>query len=305
MSKKNEKSLLNMIERERHRVAATATQGDVEWSQAQPNRSVAKMFVIMLAVHILVIAGLIIYDFATGGQRKVAKASPLPIVQPITHTAKAADQHPLGKAITAVDPRNDTPTVSSSSDHSQQTVAAATASPPLPVVNHAVQSTPVAAPVSNRPVSGMPTLSLGTTKVDLPDGTGAPMGPIKLPTANSPHAIGQPSIEPPKPVTIAKAEPVYTPPSPKAAPANTPPKQGDPEPRKPKVTQSKPAQSKPAPVAPAKVKPAVTRHTVGRGDTLSAVAKRYGVSRDALIKANNLKNPDQVVLGSRLIIPNK
>lgn len=51
--------------------------------------------------------------------------------------------------------------------------------------------------------------------------------------------------------------------------------------------------------------PGVTIHTVVSGDTLGAIARRYGVSIQALIDANNLTNPDRLSIGQQLIIPSQ
>jgi LysM repeat protein len=44
-------------------------------------------------------------------------------------------------------------------------------------------------------------------------------------------------------------------------------------------------------------------YVVQRGDILSAIAKRYGVTLAALQKANNITNPDKIVVGQKLVIP--
>ncbi len=44
-------------------------------------------------------------------------------------------------------------------------------------------------------------------------------------------------------------------------------------------------------------------HTVGPGETLSAIASAYGVSSRAIIQANNLSNPDRLRVGQKLRIP--
>lgn len=44
-------------------------------------------------------------------------------------------------------------------------------------------------------------------------------------------------------------------------------------------------------------------HTVKPGDTLHALAKKYGTTVAALVKANNLPRPDAIKVGQRLIIP--
>ena len=44
-------------------------------------------------------------------------------------------------------------------------------------------------------------------------------------------------------------------------------------------------------------------HVVKPGQTLSAIAKAYGVKTKDIIKANRLKNPDDLRVGQRIIIP--
>lgn len=44
-------------------------------------------------------------------------------------------------------------------------------------------------------------------------------------------------------------------------------------------------------------------HIVARGDTLSEIAARYGVSQDAIVKANGMDNPNMLYVGQKLIIP--
>ncbi|GEM_PF-1696313 len=44
-------------------------------------------------------------------------------------------------------------------------------------------------------------------------------------------------------------------------------------------------------------------HTVARGDTLSAIAAAYEVSTQALMRANNISNPNALRIGTKLVIP--
>ena len=44
-------------------------------------------------------------------------------------------------------------------------------------------------------------------------------------------------------------------------------------------------------------------HIVSKGESLSLIAARYRVSRAALISANNIKNPNLIRVGKRLVIP--
>ena len=46
-----------------------------------------------------------------------------------------------------------------------------------------------------------------------------------------------------------------------------------------------------------------TVHVVQAGDTLSAIATRYGTTTAALVAANRLTNPDHLAIGQRLLIP--
>ena len=49
--------------------------------------------------------------------------------------------------------------------------------------------------------------------------------------------------------------------------------------------------------------PQYTHYTVSPGDTLLGIAWHFGVSQAALMRANNLSNPDFLFVGQRLIIP--
>lgn len=66
MSKKKDKLLLNLLEGEKykHRVAMVNEEGT--FNQHEPNSNMARMFVVMLLIHVVVIGGIIIYDFMNG-----------------------------------------------------------------------------------------------------------------------------------------------------------------------------------------------------------------------------------------------
>ncbi len=59
--------------------------------------------------------------------------------------------------------------------------------------------------------------------------------------------------------------------------------------------------------------PPTTTTTVGRavryqvrsGDTLLVIARRFGVSTDAIVKANTILDPDRLTIGQTLVIPPK
>jgi LysM repeat protein len=49
--------------------------------------------------------------------------------------------------------------------------------------------------------------------------------------------------------------------------------------------------------------PVIVTHVVQRGETLSGIARRYGVSTQALVQANGLTSPNHVYVGQMLIVP--
>ncbi|MBX3017241.1 MAG: LysM peptidoglycan-binding domain-containing protein [Bdellovibrionaceae bacterium] len=48
-----------------------------------------------------------------------------------------------------------------------------------------------------------------------------------------------------------------------------------------------------------------TTYRVRQGDTLSSIAKRFGTTEAALIKASNLQNPMKLEVGQKLTIASK
>lgn len=55
--------------------------------------------------------------------------------------------------------------------------------------------------------------------------------------------------------------------------------------------------------SPAAMAQDAATHTVKAGETLSAIAKRYGVSQQVIISANNIGNASLIYVGQRLVIP--
>ena len=49
--------------------------------------------------------------------------------------------------------------------------------------------------------------------------------------------------------------------------------------------------------------PSVRIYIVQAGDTLWQIAKRYNTTMDAIVKANDIKDPNMIMPGQKLIIP--
>jgi len=45
------------------------------------------------------------------------------------------------------------------------------------------------------------------------------------------------------------------------------------------------------------------RHVVKKGESLGSIARRYGVTTDAVVKMNKIKNPNRIYVGTELVIP--
>lgn len=74
----------------------------------------------------------------------------------------------------------------------------------------------------------------------------------------------------------------------------------------PAPAHSRPSLSslKPSPLPPIKLSPSATVHTVAKGDSLSKISATYHVPISAIRHANQMTT-DTVVLGRKLIIPNR
>lgn len=77
-----------------------------------------------------------------------------------------------------------------------------------------------------------------------------------------------------------------------------------PAPKAPAPAPKAPAPKAPAPAAKKAPAPAAQRtYTVKKGDTLSGIGAKYGVSYQKIAKANNIDNPDLIFPGQKFIIP--
>jgi len=54
---------------------------------------------------------------------------------------------------------------------------------------------------------------------------------------------------------------------------------------------------------PSPTPPAPTEYTVLPGDTLSAIAERFGMTVDQIAAANGIEDPDLIIVGQKILIP--
>ncbi len=380
---KEKKLLLNLMsgERQRHRVALVTEEG--EWNQHEPNSGMARMFVVMLLIHVVLISGIIFYDYmgedetpqqaVTQAARAMSTPSGLPQTSPAIVSAQAqaaADTQQFDnyemrsgdsiKSIAAkfgateaeiskmnmidkglqigpgtmlrvpkqavpsaipVDPATLKP-VAVTDDVPKAIPVPVQDQPPVNVPSEAVKPADAPASLSAAALTPMslvapneapPATSSLSAAADTPATAPAPAAIVAAltPPAN-PRAVSllqenapvstKPKEEAKK---VAKAEPKsLTKPNPVPRPtqmlqriADTPPATKKAEPTK-KTTADAP------PKSVAKAAP-VRSHTLKSGETLYRLATKYGVSVDAIQKANNIKNPNSMRDGMKVVIPVK
>ena len=71
------------------------------------------------------------------------------------------------------------------------------------------------------------------------------------------------------------------------------------------TNSSVPALASAAPAASTLPGGAAFTHTIASGESLYTIARRYEVTTQALVQANNLSSPDKIVVGQKVIIPGR
>lgn len=386
---KEAKLLLNLMdgERHRHRVALVTEEG--EWNQHEPNSGMARMFVVMLLIHVVLIGGIIIYDFmgsddkpqqtVTQAARALNSSSGLPVTAPEVVSAQARavadteqydnyEMHSgdsiksiaakfgtteaeitrlnmidkglqIGPGTTLRVPKQAVPSAIPVDPKTLRPVAAkddtpkaipvtrdqppATAKVPSEAVKPsdapASLSAATMAPISPlTPLEAPPATTSLVAAADTPATAPAPAAQVAaLPRPSNPHALSLLEENAPKadaskpreePKQMAKAEA-----KPLAKPTPVPPptqmlKKIAEAPPATKKTEKAESTKKPSADAPPKTaaKAGASRtHTLKSGETLYRLASKYGVSVAAIQKANNIKNPNAMRDGMKLVIPAK
>ncbi len=381
---KEKKLLLHLLdgERHRHRVALVTEEG--EWNQHEPNSGMARMFVVMLLVHVILIGGIIIYDFmgdeetpqqtATQAARAMTSTSGLPQTSPevVSAQAQAAqnteqfDNYEMRsgdslKSIAAkfasteeeitklnmidkglqigpgtmlrvpkqavptaipVDPKTLKPL---GAPEVPKAVAVQDQPPATKVPSEAVKPAEAPASLSAAAITPMSlvapheappeTASLSAAANTPATATVAPETVAALPPPTKPKVVSllkqeeappaaAPVVAPAKPKEQPKPEVVRSEPKPLAKPTPVPP----PSQMLKKIANNPPATKKEKTETPPKpaAKTASSRtHTLQSGETLYRLSAKYGVPIAAIQKANNIKNPNSMRDGMKLVIPAK
>lgn len=322
-------------ERRRHQVAMITEEG--EWNQHESNSGMARVFVVMLLVHVVLIGSIIVYDFIGTEETQAAPA-------PVVSKTPTTDPHEL--ASTPVQSSLPTATraaVATTSDIPASGEYEVKSGDSLPKIaagqgvdlqdlialnnldQENVELTPltilklparkVAEPATVSAVTDFPALP---TPAPATQETPAPkVIPIEqTPPAPIPAVVSLTDSQPTIDSTPAPAAPAMasTPPAPAPAPVAEP---AQPEPSqlvapKPVPTPSQMAEKKPEPKVESKPAPkpepkttGTRSHTMAKGDTLYGLARKYGVSVSAIQKANNITKPESIRDGAKLIIPAK
>ncbi|MFO1484779.1 MAG: LysM peptidoglycan-binding domain-containing protein [Verrucomicrobiaceae bacterium] len=386
--KKEKKLLLNLIdgERHRHRVALVTEEG--EWNQHEPNSGMARMFVVMLLVHVALIGGIIIYDFmgdektpqqtVTQAARAMTGTSGLPQTAPDVVSAQALaaadteqyDNYEMRsgdslKTIAAkfgateeeitklnmidkglqigpgtmlrvpkqavpnaipIDPKTlkpkaavvDTPEPATVQEQPPATKVPSEAVKPAdaPASLSATTEMSLLAPGEPRPTTGTLAAAANTPATAPPPPEDVPALPVPTnpkvvsllqensPAAAAPKEQPKPAAKP-EPKPLAKPNPVLPPTQMLKKIAEAPPAPKKTEPAKKSVAETPPASKKTEPAKSAPKAAAVRTHTLQPGETLYRLSAKYGVSVSALQKANNIKNPNALRDGTKLVIPAK
>jgi LysM repeat protein len=336
MSTNKRPSLLNMVQSERDRkrldMAATVTE-EAEWHREESNGGLARMFVVMLLIHIVVIGGIIVYDFfgdpnkgklaaATPGTPKTAVSS-TPNAAPTVTVAKPVVATPVPMSLSAAMPSVPSTPVSQVNDNApvvvKPPVQVAAMNPPQAI---SLSEESLLPPEEQKPsVQAKPSVPVEKTlatssiveKVTARPATVAAkveerqeVSPTPIMTPREAERLLHDEDKRSASVSSAKSKTVMH-------VKESPPKKVESKKSTSTTVKSSPFSSskstsstkKPATVAKKPAAKTSRGHTVSKGETVYALAKKYGVSEKQLMAANGIKSAASLRVGKALVIPTK
>jgi LysM repeat protein len=103
MKKKTNRLMINLAEIEKYKHNVAMVNQEAEWNQHEPNSGMARMFFVMLLIHIVVIGGIIVYDWLNGEDAPApsmvsstsASTAPSALPPPAVNASDLAAQIPI------------------------------------------------------------------------------------------------------------------------------------------------------------------------------------------------------------------
>lgn len=103
MKKKTNRLMINLAEIEKYKHNVAMVNQEAEWNQHEPNSGMARMFFVMLLIHIVVIGGIIVYDWLNGEDAPApamvsstsASTTPSALPPPAVNASDLAAQIPI------------------------------------------------------------------------------------------------------------------------------------------------------------------------------------------------------------------
>jgi len=253
------------------RLPATATMQEQDWDHDVPSVKLSTAFMVILCLHVAVVGGVMLFYFLQRDPGTPVVALP----EPVPPSAVTVAPAPTGSAVAGL--RLDDPALASLRRHVVKTHET------MDKIAGEYGVTRDALATLNRIDAANP-FRIGMTLV-------IPETPVAQPfeaVAATDVDTGEPDVRRARPV-VAENE---------AAPAPLEPRVETPRPMR--ATQT-PVVARVAPDGPAPAK--ASQHTVRSGETLWSIAKRYGVTLPALMKANAITDASRLQQGATLRIP--
>ena len=278
---------------------AAASQKDFEdfEGESEPNMKFSHALIVVLVLHILAVGGVFAFNSLKGrhASQSAAKAA----------TTQAAAPSSSPEVITSAKGTSSAPTTDSAAS------AAAVKAPSKEQTESAGSTyTVLAGDTLTRIAAAHKTTVEALEQANgIATNSAIRVGQVlkiaSKPASTKQEAVAAKAVES-KPVPVSKVPEVV--PSPKTTASKTSPAVKSPDVKPTPVVKSAETQTPAKPSAePAKpdAKTAVTdkTYTVAKGDNPYSIAKKLKVSYNALIKANDIKDPTKLQIGQKLIIP--
>ena len=323
MSKKPSRHLIEkLLDQEKHRLHVALATEEGEWNQHEPNSGMARMFVVMLLLHVILIGGIVIYDILD-----TEDEAPTPSLA-FTATPESSRSTDLSTPeVEKSESATSTPAAPAvdSSQYEKYTVKSGDTLPGIAKQLNVDKQALITLNGIDKGAEFDAQTTLLVPKEKLPEPREGesvvpsavpvdrklfePRGDVEMTKAVGDSATSASSAaesfaatqdEPPA-VSVEREAPKAIP-MPQLEPRPAPAPEVVPEPVVEKTVVSAP------PPAPAKIEPKPTSspsttHTLAAGETLYRLSVKYGVSVDALQKANNISDPGKLQIGAKLVIP--